>query len=61
MPKSRVAMVLLFVAALDGCATKAPTPQDELDRKFAEMMNGVTLVGGPRAGGTIRSRTASST
>ena len=37
----------LMVAALaaGGCAKKAATPQDELDRQFEQMMKGVTLVG----------------
>jgi hypothetical protein len=34
---------LLWSAA--GCGKKAVTPQDELDRRFQEMMRGVTLVG----------------
>ncbi len=39
-------LILLPVLALHtGCAKKAPTTQDELDRKFSEMMRGVTLVG----------------
>ncbi len=28
-----------------GCASRPPTTQDELDRKFQQSMNGVTLVG----------------
>ena len=34
-----------LVIALSGCSRKAVTPQDELDRKFVEMMKGVSLVG----------------
>jgi hypothetical protein len=36
---------MVFAAALAGCGKKAPTPQDDLDRKFQAMMKGVTLVG----------------
>jgi len=35
----------IFMLALAGCARKPPTQQDDLDRKFQEMMKGVTLVG----------------
>jgi hypothetical protein len=45
MPKSVLPLLLVSLSVLSGCAGKAPTPQDELDRKFQEMMNGVTLVG----------------
>jgi hypothetical protein len=39
-------LVLLSVLiALSGCSKKVVTTQDELDRKFVEMMKGVTLVG----------------
>jgi hypothetical protein len=34
-----------FSLTLGACAKKPPTSQDELDRKFQEMMRGVTLVG----------------
>src|SRR5215467_8106551 len=43
--KRRLAICSIFIAALAGCAKKPPTTQDELDRKFQEMMKGVTLVG----------------
>jgi hypothetical protein len=43
--KQRLAICSIFIAALAGCAKKPPTSQDELDRKFQEMMKGVTLVG----------------
>ena len=45
--KQLLAIFSIFIAALalDGCAKKPPTSQDELDRKFQEMMRGVTLVG----------------
>jgi hypothetical protein len=36
---------LSFLLALSGCSKKPATTQDELDRKFQEMMKGVTLVG----------------
>jgi len=36
---------MVFAAGLAGCGKKAPTPQDDLDRKFQAMMKGVTLVG----------------
>ena len=38
-------MFLSFLIALTGCSKKTSTPQDELDRKFTEMMKGVTLMG----------------
>lgn len=45
-PARRGLYVLLSVViALSGCSQKAVTTQDQLDRKFAEMMKGVTLVG----------------
>ena len=43
--KQRLTICSIFIAALAGCAQKPPTSQDELDRKFQEMMRGVTLVG----------------
>jgi hypothetical protein len=43
--KQLFAIGSIFVTFLVGCAKKPPTSQDELDRKFQEMMNGVTLVG----------------
>ena len=36
---------MIIFSVLIGCAKKVETSQDALDRKFAEMMNGVTLVG----------------
>jgi hypothetical protein len=46
MPSKRIiALFPLLLAALAGCAKKAPASQDDLDRKFQEMMKGVTLVG----------------
>jgi hypothetical protein len=40
------ALATAFLAlALIGCGSKAPTPQADLDRKFQQMMNNVTLVG----------------
>jgi hypothetical protein len=41
----RLAICAIFIAALASCGKKPPTHQDELDRKFQEMMKGVTLVG----------------
>jgi len=41
----RLALFGILLAALAGCGRKAPTTQDELDRKFQQMMKGVTLVG----------------
>lgn len=38
-------VLLILVAALLGCAKRPATPQDDLDRKFEEMMRGVALVG----------------
>ena len=35
----------LFLITLCGCAKKVETSQDTLDRKFEEMMKGVSLVG----------------
>ena len=43
--KLLLAICPILIAALAGCAKKPPTSQDELDRKFQEMMKGVTLVG----------------
>ena len=36
---------LPLLALLCGCSRKPPTTQDDLDRKFEEMMKGATLVG----------------
>jgi hypothetical protein len=45
-PARRGLHVLLSVLiALTGCSKKVVTTQDQLDRKFVEMMKGVTLVG----------------
>jgi hypothetical protein len=41
----RLALSGILLAALAGCGRKTPTTQDELDRKFQQMMKGVTLVG----------------
>ena len=43
MIKSIVPLAILIV--LSGCTKKIETTQDDLDRKFAEMMKGVTLTG----------------
>src|SRR5262249_5952232 len=42
LPRSASCVLLLLLAA---CSRKPPTTQDELDRKFQQMMSGVTLVG----------------
>jgi hypothetical protein len=41
----RRTLLLLTVAALAGCRKTAPSPRDELDRKFTTMMTGVVLEG----------------
>src|SRR5436309_7723 len=38
-------MFLSSLMTLIGCSKKVPTTQDGLDRKFEEMMKGVTLIG----------------
>ncbi len=38
-------LLLCALALLAGCSRKPATTQDELDRNFAAMMKGVTLVG----------------
>src|SRR5262245_1251667 len=43
--KPLLAAAMAICLALSGCAKKAPTSQDDLDRKFQEMMHGVSLVG----------------
>ena len=35
----------LALAILVSCARKVPTPQDEFEKQFSQMMTGVTLVG----------------
>ena len=42
--KQLVVLSLVLMASI-GCSKKEATAQDELDRKFEEMMKGVTLVG----------------
>src|SRR5690242_12778241 len=36
---------IVLAAVLAGCGKRVQTTQDDLDRKFQDMMNGVTLVG----------------
>src|SRR3979411_2840491 len=43
--KDQALVLLSVLIALSGCSKKVVTTQDQLDRKFVEMMNGVTLVG----------------
>lgn len=43
--KVNLLALLSILLALVGCSKKVVTTQDQLDRKFAEMMKGVTLVG----------------
>jgi hypothetical protein len=45
MRKDRLLVLLSVLIALSGCSKKVVTTQDELDRKFVEVMKGVTLVG----------------
>ena len=49
VPLWQVLVLVLTFAALSACTNQAATPQaqqqDELDRKFIAMMNGVTMVG----------------
>ena len=45
MPKNPLLVLLPALMAFSGCAKKAVTTQDDLDRKFQEMMSGATLVG----------------
>jgi hypothetical protein len=40
----RLLLSILFIG-LSACTKKIETPQDELDRKFVDVMRGVTLVG----------------
>lgn len=47
MTRLAVVPVLLLAA----CTAKPPTPQDDLDRRFTSMMNGVTLSGGATVNG----------
>src|SRR3954454_24044548 len=45
MQKNQLLMLASVWIALSGCSKKAATAQDDLDRKFEEMMKGVTLIG----------------
>ena len=45
MRKARLTVLSLVFLVSISCSKKVATPQDELDRKFEEMMKGVTLVG----------------
>ena len=45
MHKCQLLVLVSVLSALSGCSKKAVTTQDQLDRKFVEMMRGVTLVG----------------
>ena len=45
MREKRLLVLSLVLMASIGCSRKVATAQDELDRKFEEMMKGVTLVG----------------
>jgi hypothetical protein len=45
MRPKQIMAVLSVSMALAGCAKKVPTTQDALDRQFAAMMKGATLVG----------------
>jgi hypothetical protein len=39
------AAVAILAVTANGCSKKAPTPQDEVEKQFTQMMTGVTLVG----------------
>lgn len=41
----RLCVPVFLLIACAGCSRQATTPQSELDKKFEEMMKGVTLVG----------------
>ena len=43
--RKKALFLTLAVIVLSGCAKKVARTQDDLDRKFQEMMNGATLVG----------------
>lgn len=43
--RKKALFLRLAVIVLSGCAKKPATTQDDLDRKFQEMMKGATLVG----------------
>jgi hypothetical protein len=43
--RKQALLLMLAAIVLSGCAKKVATAQDDLDRKFQEMMNGATLVG----------------
>ena len=45
MRTKRLLALLFVLTSLSGCSKKTVTTQDELDRRFEEMMKGVTLVG----------------
>lgn len=45
MGRNQPLFLLSVIIALSACAKKVATEQDDLDRKFEEMMKGVTLVG----------------
>src|SRR5258708_742961 len=45
MPTNRKGAIGVLTFLLAGCAGKTSAPQADLDRKFQQMMNGVTLVG----------------
>ena len=45
MRKNFLLSPLSAFMALSGCSKKVASTQDELDRKFQELMNGVTLIG----------------
>lgn len=44
-------LLVLLALLLAACTAKPPTPQDDLDRRFTAMMNGVTLAGGSTMNG----------
>jgi hypothetical protein len=45
MRTKRLLALLFVLTSLSGCSKKTVTTQDDLDRRFEEMMKGVTLVG----------------
>jgi hypothetical protein len=45
MRRSLLLLPVSILIEVSGCGKKAATAQDDLDRKFGEMMKGVTLVG----------------
>lgn len=40
-----IAALAIAAIAASGCSKKPPTPQDELEKQFSQMMTGATLVG----------------